>query len=150
MTRRRVRLGNPAYPPPIAAEDALTVFVPMQPVNPLNAREHYHAKARRVAKERAAVAQAVWVALRTPAPGSRMSVWRITAKSSTPKRVDFTVHVSRRFDDDALPAICKASRDALQDVGLIDTDGPDAGHEFTYAQIVRKPLGVTIAVRVKS
>lgn len=34
----------------------------------------------------------------------------------------------------------------FQDCGLIHDDGPESQHVFTYAQVVRTPLGVEITV----
>lgn len=137
--------------------DTLTVFVPVRLVNPLNTREHWAKRWDRSSRQREAVAMAVWSALRDPrnsmiveqvtpnTMGTRLH-WRITAKPTTPKRITLVGHVARKFDTDGLQAAMKSVRDGLQDCGLIHTDGPDSGHTFTYDQVVKKPLGVTITV----
>ena len=119
--------------------DSLTVFVPTRLVNPTNERVHWTARAKRAKAQRDAVAVAVFFALRNA---------RITAKPSTPKTIEFVAHVARRFDTDGLVAALKSVRDGLQDCRLIDTDGPSSGHTFAYGQLVKKPLGVTITVRL--
>lgn len=64
-----------------------------------------------------------------------------------PRRITFTAHVARRFDDDNLAAICKPVRDGLQDAGIIHNDGPDCGHTFVYKQVVDKVnRGVEVTV----
>ena len=79
-----------------------------------------------------------------------------------PKRVTLTGHVARLFDQDGLRAAMKPVVDALQiereirkggaligwhvGAGIIHHDGPGCGHVFEYAQVVKKPYGVTITV----
>lgn len=135
-----------ATAPPTAA--SLTAFVPTRLVNPLNGSHgHWATSARRVKTHREATALAMWAALRTPVEGTS---WRIVAPPERPKRVTFTLHVARRFDSDALPAICKPFRDELQALRLIHHDGPDSGHVFAYAQRVQKPTGVAITVTLEA
>jgi len=63
-----------------------------------------------------------------------------------PKRIRFTAHVGRLWDDDNLPGAIKPIRDAL--IGyVIHSDAPDSGHRFEYAQVVnRKERGVRITI----
>jgi hypothetical protein len=136
-------------PPARLVADTLTVFVPARLVNPLNGSHgHWSGSAKRVKLHRDATAAAVWAALRDPRAGVH---WHITAKPSTPKVVTFTLYVGRRFDSDATGAICKPFRDALQDVGLVHSDGPDSGHTFEPpTQLVdRTRRGVEITVRLR-
>jgi hypothetical protein len=134
-------------PPHVVAETSLTVFVPTRLVNPTNERAaHWGGRATRAKRQRAAVAMAVWAALRNPSREARMTVWRITAKPETPKHITLTGHVARKLDGDGLQAALKHCRDGLIDCGLIHDDGPDSGHRFDYAQVVRAPTGVLITV----
>jgi hypothetical protein len=119
---------------------ALVVFVPLKPVNPLNARESHFTRYRRGQREREALAAALLLELRTRGVS-------ITAKPEQPKRVTFTVHAKRLFDEgDNLASVAKSLRDELIPLGLIHSDGPDSGHLFEYRQVVAKPTGVELRV----
>ena len=122
--------------------NALVVLVPLKPVNPLNARESHFTRYRRGQREREALAAALLLELRTRGVS-------ITAKPEAPKRVTFTVHAKRLYDEgDNLASVAKHLRDELISLGLIHADGPDSGHVFRYAQRVAKPTGVEIRVEL--
>lgn len=117
---------------------ALTVWVPIKPVNPLNTRESHFTRWKRSRKERDALAMALYVALNGR---------KIEAKPERAKVVTFTVHAAKLFDEgDNLAAVCKNLRDELVPLGLISGDAPKDGHLFTYAQRVATPTGVEIRV----
>lgn len=137
--------------------DSLVVFVPTKLVNLKNERSHWTVKARRTKTQREAMALEVYYALNcadyfSGKPWQQTAglkgAWKITAKPTTPKRVTFTAHVARKFDDDSLPITMSPFRDGLQDCGLIHSDGPDSGHDFIYKQVVAKPTGVEIRVEL--
>lgn len=67
-----------------------------------------------------------------------------------PKRVAFTAHTAREWDDDGLAYGLVSVRDALRDMRLIQDDAPRCGHVFTYAQVIDKLRGVTILVEPRS
>jgi hypothetical protein len=125
----------------VLTEDRLTVFVPGELVNPLNAREHRMRRYARERRERDATHVVLYAALTA-------NGWRITVSPERPKAITFVGHVRRRFDvGDNLPACFKAHRDAL--VGLLlHQDGPRSGHTFTYDQVVDGRRGVEITVRL--
>ncbi len=114
--------------------------------NPLNARLHWAARARRARAQRDAVALAVWSALRVPQPDARGLVWTITARPHDPKRVELVAHTARPMDSDGLSASLKAIRDGLMDAGLIHDDGPTSGHTFRYRQVQDGHRGVRVRV----
>lgn len=98
-----------------------------------NLREHHHAKAKRVAREREAVTVALWAhAGRTGGPVLLASHWRLL--------VSFTRMATRLLDDDNLVGGCKASRDAVAAwLGVDDRDprvtwGYDQRTHKRYAQ----------------
>ena len=98
-----------------------------------NLREHHHAKAKRVAREREAVTVALWAhAGRTGGPVLLASHWRLL--------VSFTRMATRLLDDDNLVGGCKASRDAVAAwLGIDDRDprvtwGYDQRTHKRYAQ----------------
>jgi hypothetical protein len=131
-------------PDPLGAP--LSVFVPGHLRNPLNGSWGGWRKHARLAKDwRERTAQRVFLA--TYRVGAALGTPR------TPKRVTFTACVGRRWDTDNLPAAIKPLRDALVDARVIHDDGPDAGHEFVYAQqLVRKfgaARGVGIVVELR-
>ena len=116
----------------------LTFFVPGKVTNPLNG-SHGHWRVR------AAWAKRWRTQTELRCFGARVTHMGWTL-SWTPKRITFTVHVARRFDDDNLAAICKPIRDGLQG-SIIHNDGPDCGHTFIYQQIVdRDNRGVEVTV----
>lgn len=125
----------------------LDVFVPGKVTNPLNGSHgHWSVRAKwakdwrtrtRVYAEHARSA----VATLLDARGKSAEAAR------RPKRVTFTLHVWRRFDDDALGPCAKPCRDGLVDAGVVDSDGPKAPHQWVYEQRVdRKRPGVRIVV----
>ena len=119
----------------------IEVFIPGNLENPLNhARQRFHGA--RLRKKSRAVAGAYYRA-EIMAQRAHGVVWG----ASTPKRVTFLARLWNRMDDDGLGASLKGVRDALADVRLIDTDGPESGHEFVYQQVIdRKRRGVEVRV----
>jgi hypothetical protein len=129
------------------SKDALIFFVPILLVNELNMREaHWRPRDIRARTHREATALAVLQALRTG--GTR---WEIEAPPEQPKVVHIVAHVRRLFDaHENLRAACKHLVDGLQDAGLIQDDGPNTGHLFTFEQIVdRDRLGAEVTVRLR-
>lgn len=86
-------------------------------VSVANAREHHHAKARRVARERALVGGAL---AGVPAPAGP---WRVVIVRGGP----------RALDTDNLAGACKAIRDAVAAWLGVD-DGPEAPVSWEYGQ----------------
>lgn len=99
-------------------------------VNVANAREHWAARKRRVAREHAAIATALrGVAL--PA-GPR---WRVTVTREGP----------RALDDDGLTIACKGVRDAVAEALGCD-DGPTGPVVWQVAQVRAQGYAVTVRV----
>ena len=123
----------------------LTLWIPGQLVNPLNVRDHWGVDAKRARIQRDAVCTALLERL-----GHK---YRLRVGPAVPKRVQFHAYVAKLFDEgDNLPSACKHLRDGLIDAGLIDGDGPEAGHVFTYDQTVtpeKADRGVRITVQVR-
>lgn len=86
-------------------------------VSVANAREHHHAKARRVARERALVGGALAGVTAPPGP------WRVTIARVGP----------RALDTDNLTASAKAVRDAVAAWLGVD-DGPEGPVAWVYGQ----------------
>jgi hypothetical protein len=123
--------------------NALVVFVPTRLVNPTNVREHWSVRAKRAKVQRKACALTCTYRM---VDALRSGNLGMLGHPENLKRITFTAHVTRKFDDDGLQSALKHIRDGLQDAGLIHSDGPDSGHVFTYAQRVAKPTGVEIRV----
>lgn len=104
------------------------ILVPIRTVTGLNAREHHHAKARRVKSERQYVA---WALLGKPKPEVPCTVRLIRASPS---------HIPT--DDDNLVGALKAVRDAVADWLGIDDKLSDLVR-YVYAQ-KRGPWAVEI------
>lgn len=120
----------------------LEVWIPGALVNPLNDSAWGLWKHRRRVKAQRETAQAhLLVAMR------RLG-WRLPPSSS--KRITFTRVGFNRMDSDGYQAACKAYRDALVDMAIIDDDRDSAGHLFVYEQTVQRrrgsPAGVMIRV----
>lgn len=110
-----------------------TFVVPIK-TKGLNAREHFHAKAKRVKAERAATRAAPEAPLLPMASGEHAVV-------------EFTRFYAGRFmDDDNLPGACKAMRDEVADMLGID-DAPDAPAGWIYRQ-EKRPMKEAGHVRV--
>jgi hypothetical protein len=127
----------------------LTLFVPIRLRSPQNLREHWGGRASRVRKQRDATAAAVYVA---DARHATFRQLRAAAATGTTLEVTFEGHVPRLMDSDNYIGACKASRDALaQLLGI--SDGPEAGHVWTYKPQLREPmkilqgLYITVAAR---
>ena len=74
--------------------------------------------------------------------------WR-AVDPAVPKRVTFLAHTARRWDSDNLCAGIKPIRDGVISAHLIDSDGPDSGHEFVYQQRIKPDeRGVLITVEL--
>jgi len=142
--KRVPRTPVASLPDPVVTEQAITLFLPVVLVNPLNSGHsgaHWMHRQQRAKKDRKLV-----VAPFTRAIYPR----RFVVPASHPKAIHFLVHHRRGpgYDDDALPAVCKHLRDGLVDVGLIDGDARRHGHVFTYAQTYTPGLyGVTLTAR---
>lgn len=110
-----------------------TLLVPIRTVSAPNAREHHHARASRVRKERAAV-RFCWVAARKP-------------KIPLPALVELT-RVSPHhsdIDDDNVRGALKAIRDEVAAIAGCDDDAK-APIAWTYQQ-ERGAWGVKVRVR---
>src|SRR5262249_45081341 len=111
--------------------------------NPLNARGKARSgwEASREAKAmRTRTFAAIWPEV----------VHRRLGPAAEPKRVTFTLHVRHRFDDDALPAMCKSVRDELVHLGILSGDSPTHGHEFRYLQVIGLRPGVRVLVEISN
>jgi len=72
---------------------------------------------------------------------------RPTMDAWAPKLIRFLANTGATWDDDNLRAGMKPMRDALVDIGAIQSDAPNAGHLFVYEQrIDRKNRGVRITI----
>jgi hypothetical protein len=129
-------------PPVVVSVDCLEVFVATAVVSP-NVRAHPLVQARRVKRQREAVALAVWGALRHPRrPGF---AWTVT-NPMAPKTLTLTAHTVRPLDSDNLVAALTGCRNGCIDAGLVQDDAEAAGHVWRYAQVVDGRRGVTLRV----
>lgn len=109
---------------------AVIVFVPLPTINPLNRREHHHARARRVAKERG------------------LTTLCLRANGGPPPALPVVVTLTRvsprAMDSDGAIASQKSVRDAVAAwLGVDDRDTP----ELVWRYEQRKgPVGVEIRV----
>ena len=108
--------------------------VPLR-VKSLNAREHWRAKARRVAKERSDTHMAALHQLG--------AAW--TLRVCLPCTVTMTRVGRKRFDSDNLVGSLKAVRDQIAD-DLKTGDGPDGPVTWRYAQRVGREYAVEIEI----
>lgn len=120
-------------------DGALTVWVPGSPANLKNKVGHWSTRAR-------------WAKAWRERTAARLLRHHRPVPPYVPKRITFTVYGRSRFDDDNLALVCSPCRDALQDMGMIDSDGNPA-HRFVYQQArpTRKARAVQhgIAVRIE-
>ena len=117
------------------------VFIPGRLTNILNGSWGHWYKHARIARDwRERTAQHLFVALVKPVT---------LAFLRAPKRVTFTLHVGRLWDDDALPAAVKPLRDAVASACCPGGDGPRSGNEFVYRQVQAKTRGVAVRVEVR-
>lgn len=99
-----------------------------------NLREHHHAKAKRVAREREAVTAALWAhAGRTGGPVLLSAHGRLL--------VSFTRLATRLLDDDNLVGGCKASRDSV--AAWLGVDDRDPRVTWGYDQRTHKRYSLT-------
>lgn len=112
----------------------LTATLPIHTVSALNAREHYRARARRVARERQDAGYLLAAAWRSQLPPAFEVV-----------RVHFERVGKRLLDSDNLPGSCKAIRDEVACL-LEVSDGPETGIEWTYSQ--KRGLEPAVVVRL--
>jgi hypothetical protein len=108
--------------------EAITVLIPIRTVNPLNGREHWKARARRVRAERTAT----WACV-TGKPRPALPC-EVTMTRSAP---------SNGLDDDSLPASCKGVRDEL--ARWFGVDDRDPRVKWAYAQ-KRGPWAVEVSI----
>lgn len=124
----------------------LEVWIPGALVNPLNESAWGLWKHRRRVKTLREKAQACLL------EAIHRTGWNLPP--SAPKRITFTRTGHNLMDSDGYQAACKAYRDALTDMGVIDDDRDSAGHTFAYAQRLdrsRKALaGVMIRVELRA
>lgn len=119
-----------------ATKSVLTFFVSGQLKNGLNGSYGHWSKHARIARDwrdRTAVA-----ALKTE------GYWRMPQRGA--KRVTFTAHVGRLWDDDNLPSAIKPIRDEVAARFCGGRDDPASGHAFVYAQVQSKERGVKVTV----
>lgn len=132
---------TPRVPPPLEREEqgrCLEVFVPGPLFNPVNGSHGHWSKRARWARQWKERTLMAWF-LKYQRRGE--------LAPTAPKRIQFLAQTGARWDDDNLRVGLKPVRDALRDLGLIHDDGPDSGHEFTYAQQVnRTERGVRITI----
>ena len=135
-------LGRRAQQPVKAPGELLAIFVAGKLVNTKNARLHYMAESRYKRGWRERVALALFEHL-----GQHEYTRHKWYDATTPKRIAFLASTAKAMDDDGLAVSIAPVRDALIQCGVIHSDAPDSGHEFTYAQqIDRAHRGVTIRV----
>lgn len=92
---------------------SLVFTVPLKCINPLNGREHWRARARRVKAERSAIALAF--------PHWARGV--LSSKRWAKAVVILTMRRPRLFDDDAVPGALKGVRDEVaKQLGVDDAD----------------------------
>src|SRR4030095_2552471 len=101
--------------------------------------------ARRVKRQREAVALAVWGALRHPRRLGFACTWTIPMP---PKTLTLTAHTVRPLDSDNLAMALKGCRDGCIDAGLVQDDAEAAGHAWRYAQVIDGRRGVTLRVEL--
>jgi hypothetical protein len=117
----------------------VTVFVPGVLKNPLNGSWggwRKHARLARDWRERTAVQLYMDAAVHPWTP----------AFLAAPKRVTFTAHVGRLWDDDNIPGAVKPVRDQVAASCCGGDDGPKSGHLFLYEQRVDTQRGVLVRV----
>jgi hypothetical protein len=132
-------------PPVVVSVDLLEVFIATAVVSP-NVRAHPLVHARRVKRQREAVALAVWGAFRHPRrPGF---AWTVT-NPTMPKTLTLTAHTARPLDSDNLAMALKGCRDGCIDAGLVQDDAEAARHAWRYAQVVDGRRGVTLRVECR-
>lgn len=111
------------------------IRIPLRTVNPLNQREHHHARARRVREER------------------RITAWALIASAEQkqlPVNVILTRESSREMDTDGLAASFKGVRDQVAE--WLGVDDADPRIAWVYAQRKLKSRGnyaVTIEFQVR-
>ena len=123
----------------------LKVWVPGPLANPMNGtRGHWGKHARWAQQWRQRTEQRLLLEKLT----GRDTRWR-EIDPELPKRVTFTAHTVRRWDDDNLRAGMKPIRDGVVSAHLIDSDALDSGHEFVYQQRIKPDeRGVLITVEL--
>jgi hypothetical protein len=123
---------------------SIVVFVEGPLYNPMNGSHGHWSKRARWARQ--------WrerAGMTLLAGGAR--AWVAQHRTTTPKDIAFLLHTFNRVDTDALGPMVKPCRDALMDAGIIASDGPDAGHTFTYSQrIDRAHRGVRITIEPRT
>jgi hypothetical protein len=122
----------------------LTLHVPGPLRNPLNGSHGHWSKHHRWAKSwRERTAQRLLLhKLTTPADAAFFRT------PTTPKRITLIACTVRRFDPDALPAICKPILDGLVDAQIVDRDDASSTHTIRYEQrIAPQHRGVEIIVK---
>lgn len=143
-------LGRKREQPVKNPGELFAVFVRGRLVNPLNERHDTpyfagkHARYKRQWKER--------IVLALLEAGWRVSPYGAKAVAAVPKLIGFLACVPKAFDADGLRAAMKPFPDALKDCGVIADDRDSSGHQFVYAQEVKRGAtihGVTIRVRVR-
>lgn len=123
---------------------ALEVFVPGPLRNPMNGSRGPWQKHWRWARDwRERTTQRLLLAKLTGDAQAR----QVFADPRAPKTVRLIAHTVRPWDQDALPAGLKPVLDGLVDARVLQSDGPEAGHVVTYAQVVAaEHRGVAIVV----
>lgn len=116
---------------------AITFTIPIATVNPLNRREHWTVRAKRVRMERLSARLALHGLFRRGVP------------PQPPYAVTLTRRCTRKFDSDAVPAALKAIRDEIANL-LGVTDGPN-DHRVTwvYADQEKGTPGVRVTIEAK-
>lgn len=107
----------------------LTVRIPLRTINPLNKREHWSARARRVRNERIETAVALHPFCQGPLPVV----------------VNLTREAVRPMDTDGLAASFKGVRDEV--AKWLGVDDADPQVEWRYAQ--RKAKGFAVVVEIQ-
>lgn len=120
-----------AHPVIAAPPPTVRVTLPMKTVSEANTRDHYHAKAARVADHRGTTLLVLRGHIAAAGPGLR-----------APYVVTLTRIAKKDLDDDNLRGALKAVRDGVADALGID-DGSDRA-VWHYAQRRGKPGDVTI------